>query len=43
MFHALEMTLPSSYWILYVPGQSTSWMMNGPSQGSDSLCLSLPL
>jgi hypothetical protein len=29
MFHALEMTL--SYWILYVPAQSTSWMMNGPS------------
>jgi hypothetical protein len=41
MFHVLETTLPSSYWILYVPGRSTSWMMNGPSQGSDSLCLSL--
>jgi hypothetical protein len=26
---------------LYVPGRSTSWMMNGPSQGGDSLCLSL--
>jgi hypothetical protein len=31
MFHALETTLSSSYWILYVPGQSTSWMMNDPS------------
>jgi hypothetical protein len=31
MFHALEMTLSSSYWILYVPAQSTSWMMSGPS------------
>jgi hypothetical protein len=41
MFHELETTLPSSYWILYVPGRSTSWMMNGPSQGGDSLCLSL--
>jgi hypothetical protein len=41
MFHALEMTLPSSYWIFYVPSQSTSWMMNGPSQGGDSLCRSL--
>jgi hypothetical protein len=41
MFHALMMTLPSSYWILYVPGRSTSWMMNGPSQGGDSLFLSL--
>jgi hypothetical protein len=33
--------VPSSYWILYVPGRSTSWMMNGPSQGGDNLCLSL--
>jgi hypothetical protein len=41
MFHALETTLPSSYRILYVPGWSTSWMMNDPSQGGDSLCLSL--
>jgi hypothetical protein len=41
MFHALEVTLPSSYWILYVPGPSTLWMMNSPSQGGDSLCLSL--
>jgi hypothetical protein len=41
MFHALETTLPSSYWILYVLGRSTLWMMNGPSQGGDSLCLSL--
>jgi hypothetical protein len=41
MFHALEATLPSSYWLLYVPGWSTSLMMNGPSQGGDSLCLSL--
>jgi hypothetical protein len=41
MFHALEMTLPSSYWILYVLGRSTSWMMNGPSQGGDNLFLSL--
>jgi hypothetical protein len=23
---------------LYVPGWSTSWMMNSPSQGGDSLC-----
>jgi hypothetical protein len=38
MFHALVTTLPSSYWILYVPSQSTSWMMKGPSQGGDSLC-----
>jgi hypothetical protein len=30
MFHVLEMTLPSSYCILYVQGQSTSWMMNAP-------------
>jgi hypothetical protein len=37
----LVTTLPSSYWSLYVPGRSTSWMMNGPSQGSDSLCRSL--
>jgi hypothetical protein len=29
------------YWILYIPGRSTSWMMNGPSQGGNSLCLSL--
>jgi hypothetical protein len=41
MFHALEMTLPSLYWILYVPGWSTSWMINGPSEGGESLCLSL--
>jgi hypothetical protein len=41
MFHALVTTLPSSYWILYVPSQSTSWMMKGPSQGGDSLCWSL--
>jgi hypothetical protein len=41
MFHALVTTLLSSYWILYVPSRSTSWMMNGPSQGGDSLCLSL--
>jgi hypothetical protein len=30
MFHALEMTCPSSYRILYVPGRSTWWTMNGP-------------
>jgi hypothetical protein len=41
MFHALETTLSSSYWILYVPGRSTSWMMNSPSQGGDRLCPSL--
>jgi hypothetical protein len=41
MFHALETTLLSSCWILYVPGRSTSWMKNSPSQGGDSLCLSL--
>jgi hypothetical protein len=41
MFHALETTLPSSYWMLYVSGRSTSWMMNGPFEGGDSLCLSL--
>jgi hypothetical protein len=41
MFHALVMTRPSSYWILYVSSQSTSWMINDPSQGGDSLCLSL--
>jgi hypothetical protein len=41
MFHALVMTLPSSYWILYVPGRSTSWTMRGPSQGGDNLCWSL--
>jgi hypothetical protein len=41
MFHALDMTLLSSYWILYVLGRSTSWMMNGPSESGDSLCLSL--
>jgi hypothetical protein len=39
MFHVLETTLPSSYRILYVPGWSTSWMMNDPSQGGDSLLL----
>jgi hypothetical protein len=26
---------------LYVLGRSTLWMMNGPSQGGDSLCLSM--
>jgi hypothetical protein len=31
MFHELVTTLPSSYWILYVPGWSTSWMMKVPS------------
>jgi hypothetical protein len=41
MFHVLETTLSSLYWILYIPGRSTSWMMNGPSHGGDSLCLSL--
>jgi hypothetical protein len=41
MFHKLVMTLPSSYWILYVPGRCTLWMMKGPSQSGDSLCLSL--
>jgi hypothetical protein len=41
MFHTLETTLRSSYCILYIPGRSTSWMMNDPSQGGDSLCLSL--
>jgi hypothetical protein len=41
MFHALVTTLPSSYWIFYVPGRSTSWMMNDPFKGGDSLCRSL--
>jgi hypothetical protein len=41
MFHALVTTLPSLYWILYIPGRSTSWMMKGHSQGGDSLCRSL--
>jgi hypothetical protein len=33
MFHALETTQLSSYRILYVPGRSTWWTMNDPSQG----------
>jgi hypothetical protein len=41
MFHMLETTRPSSYRILYVPGRSTWWTMNGPSQGGESLCRSL--